>query len=153
MSLTLSLAFEPHASEWSVLIGQIWIPLSDGIQKFRLTHDVKQGPRPRFVLCILPINNVALYNSIKSVADTKAGIYTVCVVGSKFMKEQGHVLLKFNLKASGINQTIDPAKLGVVGEGKTMSVGIDVTHPSPGSKEGASSVAGIAVSIDKHLGQ
>jgi eukaryotic translation initiation factor 2C len=34
-----------------------------------------------------------------------------------------------------------------------MLVGIDVTHPSPGSKEGAPSVAGIVASIDKHLGQ
>jgi eukaryotic translation initiation factor 2C len=50
-------------------------------------HNVKQGPRLRFVLCILLINNVALYNSIKSVANTKAGIYTVYVIGSKFIKE------------------------------------------------------------------
>jgi eukaryotic translation initiation factor 2C len=126
---------------------------------FRLMHEAKKGSQPRFVLCILPINNVAIYNSIKTVADTKAGIHTVCVVGSKFMKEQrqeqyfGNVSLKFNLKAGGINQTIDPARLGIVGEGKTMLVGIDVTHPSPGSKEGAPSVAGIVASIDKHLGQ
>jgi eukaryotic translation initiation factor 2C len=126
---------------------------------FRLMYDAKNGPRPRFVLCVLPYNDVAIYNSIKTVADTKAGIHTVCVVGSKFMKEQrqdqyfGNISLKFNLKAGGINQTLDPAKMGIIGEGKTMVVGIDVTHPSPGSKDGAPSVAGLVASTDKHLGQ
>ncbi|KAG4427462.1 hypothetical protein IFR05_017056, partial [Cadophora sp. M221] len=115
--------------------------------------------KPRFVLCVLPYNDVALYNSIKTVGDTKAGIHTVCVVGSKFMKtnrqEQyfGNVSLKFNLKAGGINHTLDNGKLGVISEGKTMVVGLDVTHPSPGSKEGAPSVAGIVASVDKWLGQ
>jgi hypothetical protein len=116
-------------------------------------------PKPRFVLCILPYNDVAIYNSIKTTADTKAGFHTVCVVGSNFMKEQrqeqyfGNVSLKFNLKAGGINQIVDPAKLGIISEGKTMVVGLDVTHPSPGSKEGAPSVAAIVASVDKFLGQ
>jgi eukaryotic translation initiation factor 2C len=115
--------------------------------------------RPRFVLCVLPMADVAIYNSIKTVADTKAGIHTVCVVADKLMKEQrqdqyfGNVSLKFNLKAGGINHTLEPAKLGIVGEGKTMVVGMDVTHPSPGSKEGAPSAAGVVASIDKFLGQ
>ena len=34
-----------------------------------------------------------------------------------------------------------------------MVVGLDVTHPSPGSKEGAPSVAAIVASVDKFLGQ
>jgi eukaryotic translation initiation factor 2C len=142
------------------------IQLTDGEERandteikriFRVLYDAKT--RPNFVLVILPYNDVAIYNSIKTVADTKAGIHTVCVVGSKFMKEQrqeqyfGNVSLKFNLKAGGINQTVDPSKLGIISEGKTMVVGIDVTHPSPGSKETAPSVAGIVASIDKFLGQ
>jgi len=144
------------------------IPLVDGqeavndeeIKKiFRLMYDAKHGPRPRFVLCVLPFNDVAIYNSIKNVADTKAGIHTVCVVGNKFMKENrqdqyfGNISLKFNLKAGGINQILDPAKMGIIGEGKTMVVGIDVTHPSPGSKDGAPSVAAVVASIDKFLAQ
>jgi hypothetical protein len=126
---------------------------------FRLLYDAKNKPRPRFVLCVLPFNDVAIYNSIKTVADTKAGIHTVCVVGQKFMKEQrqdqyfGNISLKFNLKAGGVNQTLDPAKMGIIGEGKTMVFGIDVTHPSPGSKEGAPSVAAVVASIDKLLAQ
>ena len=126
---------------------------------FRAMFEAKRGPRPKFVLCILPFNDVAIYNSIKTVGDTKAGIHTVCCVGSKIMKEQrqdqyfGNVSLKFNLKAGGINQTLEPAKLGIISEGKTMVVGLDVTHPSPGSKDTAPSVAGIVASVDKFLGQ
>lgn len=124
---------------------------------FRLLYDSET--RPRVVLVILPFNDVAIYNSIKTVADTKAGIHTVCVVGSKFMKRErqeqyfGNISLKFNLKAGGINQVVDSSKLGIISEGKTMVVGIDVTHPSPGSKDSAPSVAGIVASIDKLLGQ
>lgn len=126
---------------------------------FRMMYNNETSPRPRFVLCILPFPDVAIYNSIKTTCDTKAGMHTVCVVGSKFMKEQrqdqyfGNVSLKFNLKAGGINQTLNPAELGIISEGETMVVGIDVTHPSPGSKEGAPSVAGIVASVDKFLGQ
>lgn len=115
--------------------------------------------RPRFVLCILPFNDVAIYNSIKTVADTKAGIHTVCVVAQKFMKEMrqdqyfGNISLKFNLKAGGTNQTLDVPKYGIINEGKTMVIGIDVTHPSPGSKDTAPSVAGVVASVDKFLGQ
>jgi len=61
--------------------------------------------------------------------------------------------LKFNLKAGGINHTLDSSKLGIVGQGKTMLVGLDVTHPSPGSSEGAPSGVGIVASTDGTLGQ
>jgi eukaryotic translation initiation factor 2C len=115
--------------------------------------------KPKFVLVILPFNDVAIYNSVKSLADTKHGMHTVCVVAQKFLKEQrqeqyfGNISLKFNLKAGGINHTLDPAKLGIVGQGKTMLVGLDVTHPSPGSTEGAPSGVGIVASVDGTLGQ
>lgn len=119
----------------------------------------KSPSRPNFVLCILPFSDVAIYNSIKTIADSKVGIHTVCVKAENFVKtmrqEQyfGNVSLKFNLKAGGINQTLDSAKLGIISEGKTMVVGLDVTHPSPGSDPSAPSVAGIVCSVDKWLGQ
>jgi eukaryotic translation initiation factor 2C len=115
--------------------------------------------KPRFVLAVLPYNDPGIYNSIKTVADTKHGIHTVCVIAQKFLKEQrqdqyfGNISLKFNLKAGGINHTLDPAKLGIVGQGKTMLVGLDVTHPSPGSAPNAPSGVGIVASINGTLGQ
>ncbi|KAF8866718.1 QDE2 protein [Acephala macrosclerotiorum] len=124
---------------------------------FRRMHGAPK--KPRTVFCILPFNDVAIYNSIKTVADTKAGIHTIGMVGQKLMKENrqeqyfGNVALKANLKNGGINQILAPAKMGIIAEGETMVVGIDVTHPSPGSKEGAPSAAGIVASIDKFLGQ
>jgi eukaryotic translation initiation factor 2C len=32
--------------------------------------------------------SVTIYNNIKTIIDTKAGIYTVCIISSKFIKEQ-----------------------------------------------------------------
>ncbi|KAI4246752.1 MAG: hypothetical protein L6R40_001781 [Gallowayella cf. fulva] len=43
--------------------------------------------------------------------------------------------------------------LDIISKGATMIVGIDVTHPSPGSAETAPSVAGMVASVDKHLSQ
>ncbi|KAK6591832.1 piwi domain-containing protein [Botrytis cinerea] len=108
-----------------------------------------------FLLCIFPVDDVMLYNTTKRFGDIKAGIHTVCVQYSKFTKGDpqyfGNVALKFNPKAGGINQTIN--KLGIINEGKTMAVGIDVTHPSPELKEIALSVATMVTSTDKLLGQ
>ncbi|KAF7919909.1 uncharacterized protein EAE98_009143 [Botrytis deweyae] len=122
---------------------------------FRMMSTSSNLKKPKFLLCILPVDDVMLYNTIKRFGDTRAGIHTVCVQHSKFAKGDpqyfGNVALKFNLKAGGINQTID--KLGIINEGKTMVVGIDVTHPSPGSKDTAPSVAAMVTSTDKLLGQ
>ncbi|KAG4034145.1 hypothetical protein MFRU_003g01200 [Monilinia fructicola] len=129
---------------------------SDAVSKvFQMLSTSKKFPKPRFLLCILPVNDVMLYNTIKRFGDTRAGIHTVCVQYSKFKKADpqyfGNVALKFNLKAGGINQTID--KLGIISDGKTMVVGVDVTHPSPGSKDTAPSVAAMVSSNDELLGQ
>ena len=111
----------------------------------------------KLLLVIIPLNNVALYNRIKHVGDVKAGIHTICVVGSKLAKSQvqyfANVALKINLKLGGINQLVDNARLGLINEDKTMVVGLDVTHPSPGSAPGAPSVAGMVASIDRWLAQ
>lgn len=109
------------------------------------------------LLVILPIANTPLYNHIKRVGDISVGIHTICVVGSKFAKKSpqyfANVALKFNLKLGGVNQLVDKARLGVIEEDKTMVVGIDVTHPSPGSSPNAPSVASMVASVDKWLGQ
>lgn len=115
------------------------------------------------LLVVLPgrdkTDNTELYSFIKTLGDTKYGIHTVCVVGQKFTSERGqpqyfaNVALKFNLKLGGNNQAVDPQRLPLIQDDKTMLVGIDVTHPSPGSSDRAPSVAGMVASIDKHLGQ
>ncbi|KAH8756300.1 argonaute-like protein [Diaporthe sp. PMI_573] len=104
-------------------------------------------------------DNTELYSYIKTLGDTKYGIHTICVVGSKFAGGRGedqyfaNVALKFNLKLGGNNQMVEPSRLSFLNEDKTMVVGIDVTHPSPGSSSNAPSVAGLVASTDKHFGQ
>ena len=120
--------------------------------------NVAGDPRQtRLVLIIIPVANTPLYNRIKHIGDVKVGVHTVCVVGSKFAKSSpqyfANVALKFNLKLGGINQLVDNSRLGIINEDKTMVVGIDVTHPSPGSASNAPSVAGMVASVDKWLGQ
>ncbi|MCJ1247072.1 hypothetical protein MMC30_004283 [Trapelia coarctata] len=111
----------------------------------------------RLVFIVLPEANTALYNRVKYLGDVKYGVHTICVVGQKFAKGQlqyfANVALKFNLKLGGVNQLVDNARLGLINEDKTMVVGIDVTHPSPGSASNAPSVAGMVASIDKWLAQ
>jgi len=108
---------------------------------------------------ILPEANIPLYKRIKTLADKHYGIHTICSVGSKLAKERGrdqymaNVALKFNLKLGGINQILENKKLGIVEQNKTMVVGIDVTHPSPGSSSNAPSVSAVVASVDKFLGQ
>ncbi|KAL8782395.1 MAG: hypothetical protein Q9213_005398 [Squamulea squamosa] len=108
-------------------------------------------------LILLPGNDKALYDRIKYIADIKVGLHTVCVVEEKFANPRpdymANVALKFNLKLGGNNQKVDYAKLDLLWEGQTMIVGIDVTHPSPGSTDMAPSVAGMVASVDRDLGQ
>jgi eukaryotic translation initiation factor 2C len=114
--------------------------------------------RPKLVLVIVPESVMTpVYNRVKYICDVKEGILNVCVLDSKFSKANPQYLanvgLKFNLKLGGRNHALDPSKLGFIGEKKTMVVGIDVTHPSPGSSSQAPSVAGIVASVDEWLGQ
>ncbi|KAI0481304.1 RNA interference and gene silencing protein [Xylariaceae sp. FL0804] len=110
------------------------------------------------VLVIIPDgDNAVIYNRVKYACDVKHGLLNVCVRDYKFSKANAQYManvgLKFNLKLGGRNHAVDRAKLGLVAEKKTMVVGIDVTHPSPGSADGAPSVAGVVASVDEHLAQ
>lgn len=136
-----------------------------------------------FVLVMLPCKSTVLYNRIKQLGDKKYGIQTLCIGGSEKFYNQGlnrqgrpvfdgvsyfaNVALKVNLKLKGINHVLGNSRttiqnpnflskngaLGIISEGKTMVLGIDVTHPSPGSAENAPSVAAMVVSTDNVLAQ
>ncbi|KAJ2906219.1 putative RNA interference and silencing protein [Zalerion maritima] len=112
----------------------------------------------KLLLVILP-DSTPLYKKIKTLGDTKFGLHTVCVIGSKFTNVKGqdqyfaNIALKFNLKLGGVNQMVDSKRLDFIQENKTMIVGIDVTHPSPGSAASAPSIAGMVASKDHQLGQ
>lgn len=130
-----------------------------------------QRSREKLLLIILPAWNTALYNRIKYLADVEIGIHTVCVVAEKFqngrktrndppgkppMPDIGYyanVALKVNMKLGGVNHVVAGSKLRFVNEGKTMVVGIDVTHPSPASAGNAPSIAAMVASVSKDLAQ
>ncbi|KAI1940571.1 hypothetical protein LOZ66_002167 [Ophidiomyces ophidiicola] len=109
----------------------------------------------KVLLVVLPKDDAALYNRVKYQGDIQHGIHTICVIATKFNGVQyyANVSLKFNLKLGGANHTLEASKLGIIGQGKTMVVGIDVTHPSPGSSLLAPSVAALVASVDSELSQ
>ena len=117
------------------------------------------SPRPTLLFVVVPAKEDPIYNRVKHCCDIKYGIINVCSLGSKMQEQRGqqqyfaNVALKFNLKLGGNNHTLDANKLGIIAQGKTMLVGLDVTHPSPGSPKSAPSVAGIVASIDRNLSQ
>jgi hypothetical protein len=123
-------------------------------QRF-VSHSTR--PPPKLILVIIPHIDSSIYNRIKFVCDVKKGLLNVCTLGPKFAKANdqyyANVALKFNLKLGGRNQYLDNNKIGIIAEGKTMVVGIDVTHPTPSSASNAPSVAGIVASVDQWLGQ
>lgn len=112
---------------------------------------------PSLILTILHSNDAAVYNSVKLTCDVRRGVRNVNVLAERLSgaNEQyfANVGLKFNLKLGGMNQSLKTGELGIIAEGRTMLVGIDVTHPSPGSTGHAPSVAGIVSSVDASLGQ
>ncbi|KAI1325808.1 ribonuclease H-like domain-containing protein [Xylariaceae sp. FL0255] len=113
--------------------------------------------RPKLLLVIVPEAAMKpVYKRVKLMCDIKEGLLNICVLDSKFSKVNhqyfANIALKFNLKLGGRNHGLDASKLGLIGK-KTMVVGIDVTHPSPGSSPNASSVAGIVASVDEWLSQ
>ena len=130
-------------------------PDDEQIEK-ALKQNSGDSKQERLVLVILPFKDTPMYNWIKYLGDVVLGVHTVCVVGSKLAKKQqqyfANVALKFNLKLGGINQRIEKG-LGIIDEDKTMVVGVDVTHPSPGSASNAPSVAGMVASVNRWLGQ
>ncbi|KAI0554701.1 ribonuclease H-like domain-containing protein [Xylaria curta] len=108
---------------------------------------------------VLPAAQMPLYNRLKQLADQKYGIHTICSVGSKIASANGqdqylrNEALKVNLKCGGYNHNIQSPGLELINENKTMVVGIDVTHPSPGSSSHAPSISAMVASIDSKLGQ
>ncbi|KAJ5642280.1 hypothetical protein N7490_006280 [Penicillium lividum] len=113
--------------------------------------------KPSMILGIFHTKDTTLYNTVKQVCDVRCGVRNVNMQAEKLAQGQdqycANVGLKINLKLGGGNQTLRNSDLGLFGNGKTMLVGIDVTHPSPGSVGIAPSVAGIVASVDSALAQ
>ncbi|KAL8868287.1 MAG: hypothetical protein Q9174_005088, partial [Haloplaca sp. 1 TL-2023] len=109
----------------------------------------------QMLFCIIPKDDF-IYSRVKFWGDVHFGVHTVCSQLTKMIKNHSvnpdyaaNVAHKFNLKLGGSNQNISTDRLpGMLRDGKTMLVGMDVTHPSPGSLKGSPSIAGVVSSID-----
>lgn len=117
---------------------------------------MRQG-NPSLILTILHSNDSAAYNCVKLVCDVRRGVRNINVLAERLKGANdqyfANVGLKLNLKLGGINQSLKAGELGIIAEGRTMLVGVDVTHPSPVSAGDAPSIAGIVSSVDASLGQ
>ncbi|EAW15209.1 putative RNA interference and gene silencing protein (Qde2) [Aspergillus clavatus NRRL 1] len=124
---------------------------------YRAVEELMKRHNPNLILSIMYGSDTEAYNSLKKVCDVHCGVRNINVLAEKLRgandQYYANVGLKFNLKLGGANQSLKTSELGIVAEGKTMLVGIDVTHPSPGSSATAPSVAGMVASIDSSLSQ
>ncbi|KAG9315634.1 argonaute-like protein [Chiua virens] len=115
---------------------------------------------PSFVLVILSRRDNFIYPGIKRMCDVELGIHTVHMLSNKVLTESkkqdqyfSNVALKVNIKLGGINHKVDERSLEWLTKKKTMMVGMDVTHPGPGSTEGTPSIAAVVANVDGHFAQ
>ena len=57
------------------------------------------------------------------------------------------------MKLGGVNHSLDPKNMVWLNKMPTMVVGMDVTHPGPGSLKGTPSIAAVVASIDAKYAQ
>ncbi|EMR69397.1 putative eukaryotic translation initiation factor 2c 3 protein [Eutypa lata UCREL1] len=143
----------------------------------------QKSPIKGIHLVVLPDNNMdakKIYGLVKKLGDIDFGFHTVSITPRKLTSPdkggdiRGNVALKFNLKAGGINHLVKSKSMGFglpfIGEGDTMVVGYDVSHPTgvgfskePGKgsagegkkpedvKPPPPSFVGLVASVDKYL--
>ena len=115
--------------------------------------------KPTLVMVILSNGDKHVYSGIKHLCDSYLDVATVCVHSSKIRKEKGqlqyfaNVALKVNMKMGGFNHALDPKNMAWLQQAPTMLVGIDVTHPGPGSVKGTPSIAAVVASVDSQYAQ
>ena len=138
----------------------------EAIKAIRTVVTTKYPRKPTMILVVLSNADKHVYNGIKHLLDVFLKVPSVCVQVSKFRKDKGqlqyfgNVALKINMKMGGVNHklTDPPGSSGALSWLKdtsqpTMLVGMDVTHPSPGSVRGTPSVAAVVATIDDNFAQ
>ncbi|KAF9555709.1 argonaute-like protein [Agrocybe pediades] len=120
-----------------------------------------RGQKPSFVLVLLENRDNFIYPGIKRIGDVELGIQTIHMQLSKVIRQDprkqdqyfSNVALKVNTKLGGINHLLDARSMQWLTKQPTMMVGIDVTHPGPGSREGTPSIAAVVASSDQFFVQ
>ncbi|KIO06004.1 hypothetical protein M404DRAFT_999229 [Pisolithus tinctorius Marx 270] len=132
------------------------------LSMIRQTIVESNNPRekPSFILVLLSGRDNFIYPGIKRLCDVVLGVHTLHMLTEKVLKDQrkqdqyfSNVALKLNIKLGGTNHLLDPASTKWLTQKKTMVLGMDVTHPSPGSLEGTPSIAAVVGSVDDRFVQ
>lgn len=111
------------------------------------------------ILVLLSSGDKHIYSGLKHLCDVYLDVHTVCVHQEKIRKDKGqlqyfaNVALKLNMKLGGVNHDLDPDSMRWLKQESTMMVGMDVTHPGPGSLKGTPSIAAVVASIDDKFAQ
>ncbi|KAJ5606324.1 hypothetical protein N7510_009105 [Penicillium lagena] len=134
------------------------INMKDFMEQTQKTFRALLANDYRFVVVLLPVLEDRIFDHIKWIGETRAGVLTHCVMADKFAKSNDQYLannaMKVNLKLGGVNQALDSSSQSpLIASGKTMIMGLDVTHPSMTDPESFPSIAAIVASTDSWLGQ
>jgi len=114
------------------------------------------------MLVILSRRDNYIYPGIKRICDVELGIHTIHMLSNKVLANSNfwnqdqyfsNVALKLNMKLGGINHKLDDRSLQWLTMTNTMLVGMDVTHPGPGSIQGTPSIAAVVASVDGNFAQ
>lgn len=122
-----------------------------------------KGGKLKLLFVLLHRQDVAMYALVKKACDQFLGVQTICHVSRKRKGQVGpaydpgtigNLALKFNLKMNprGVNQSLKTWP-ELIKTGTTMVMGIDVTHPGPGAREGAPSIAALVGSVNDDFSQ
>lgn len=128
------------------------------ISKIRVAIE-SVNPRPTFILVVLSNSDKHIYSGLKHLCDVHLDIHTVSVQVEKFRKKKNqlqyfaNVALKVNMKLGGVNHGLDEESMRWLKEEPTILVGMDVTHPGPGSSSGTPSIAAVVASTNDTFAQ
>ncbi|KAK3709738.1 hypothetical protein LTR37_010765 [Vermiconidia calcicola] len=156
---TYGLRMGQRVSTQSIMLDQLTVPnRNSNNRKIHGAYQKAEEQDVRLLFIVLPEADKWLYARIKYYGDIEFGIHSINAVGSKLQKSKnqgmflGNLALKFNIKGGGVSHKIQNVLTKPL-DNNTMLVGIDVTHPSPGSTQGAPSIACIVASTDEFLFQ
>ncbi|KAJ5086789.1 hypothetical protein NUU61_008096 [Penicillium alfredii] len=115
------------------------------------------APNYQLAVVVLHTQDARVFNYVKWAGDVKWGLMTHCMSLDKLFKANDQYYsnnaMKVNLKLGGMNQLLEGAHSRFLGAGKTMVVGLDVTHPSSTDPETCPSIAAIVATVNGQLGQ
>jgi eukaryotic translation initiation factor 2C len=101
-------------------------------------------------LLVLPDKNPTAYALFKIIVDRELGLNSLCItrrcVQKPVGKKMSNIILKLNLKATGVNHSTYKSAISRIMP-DTLVLGADVTHPGTGAIPGSPSIAAIVGSV------